>query len=121
MELWYSRPVWFVADVARTLDFYVGKLGFAESWRHVEDGQLLVAQVAREGCEIIFSCQWPEKVGRAMLFVSLSSQAFAALPDQLAEKGVASREGNWGYRCLVVADPDGNELYFPAPDEKGPA
>ena len=25
-------------------------------------------------------------------------------------------EGKWGYRVLIVQDPDGNELYFPYPD-----
>ena len=38
MGAWYSRPVLFVADVTRAVDFYVGKLGLAvlqagQGWR----------------------------------------------------------------------------------------
>ena len=112
---WYTRPVFFVADVARALDFYVDRLGFTEKWRHMDDGQLLVAQADREGCELIFSCQWPDKAGRGMVFISLSAAAFAALPGELAGKGVAARRGHGGSPTLIVADPDGNELYFPDP------
>jgi hypothetical protein len=25
------------------------------------------------------------------------------------------KDGQWGYRLMVIADPDGNELYFPYP------
>jgi len=119
MANWYTRPVLFVGDVERSLRFYVGELGFAERWRHAEGAKVLVAQADREGCEIIFSCQWPEKAGNGMLFISLSHEAFADLPDRLTQAGVVFREGSWGYRCIIVADPDGNELYFPAPDDKG--
>ena len=117
MTDWYTRPVFFVADVARVLDFYVGRLGFREKWRHADGGELLVAQADRDGCEIIFSSQWPEKVGRGMVFISLSPADFAALPNELEDKGVALKKGHWGYPVLVVTDPDGNELYFPDPGE----
>ena len=25
------------------------------------------------------------------------------------------KDGQWGYRLMVIVDPDGNELYFPYP------
>lgn len=28
--VWYARPVFFVPDVRRALDFYVGRLGFGK-------------------------------------------------------------------------------------------
>ena len=34
---WYTRPVFFVADVNRAARFYVEMLGFEEGW-HVGDG-----------------------------------------------------------------------------------
>jgi catechol 2,3-dioxygenase-like lactoylglutathione lyase family enzyme len=116
---WYTRPMIFVADVERALAFYVGQLGFAEAWSFDEQGKVFVAQADREGCEMILCSQWPEKVGKGMLFVSLSEAAYAALPGEFAAKGVTAREGWWGYRTLVVTDPDGNELYFPDPTDKG--
>jgi hypothetical protein len=29
---------------------------------------------------------------------------------------VAVKEGQWGYRLMVVEDPDGNRLFFPYPE-----
>lgn len=117
MGLWYSRPVLFVADVPRSVDFYVGKLGFREKWRFAQE----VAQVDRDECEIIVSAQRPAKIGMGMLFIELTAADFAALPAMLASNGVASRRARWGYDCIIVADPDGNEIYFPDPTDPGDA
>jgi catechol 2,3-dioxygenase-like lactoylglutathione lyase family enzyme len=119
MGLWYSRPLFFVADVERSLAFYIGLLGFTEKWSFKEDDKVFVAQVNREDCEIILSSQWPEKNGKGMLFVSLTNTDYANLPGELAAKGVTAKQGWWGYRTLIVIDPDGNELYFPDPDDPG--
>jgi catechol 2,3-dioxygenase-like lactoylglutathione lyase family enzyme len=114
--MWYSRPVLFVADVECSVDFYVRQLSFAEAWRHAEGGKLLVAQVDRDGCEIILSCQWPQKNGKGMLFISLDADLYAALPNELSGAGVAFTHGNWGYPVVIVDDPDGNQLFFPDPN-----
>jgi hypothetical protein len=34
---------------------------------------------------------------------------------ELEGRGVEVKDGQWGYRLMVIADPDGNELYFPYP------
>jgi catechol 2,3-dioxygenase-like lactoylglutathione lyase family enzyme len=134
-EEWYARPVLFVTDIDRTLDFYVHRLGFTQSWKFEEEGQAFVAQADRQGCALIFSSQWPEKVGKGLIFISLNVDA---APDKLRTevglaldrlriefdgKGVEVEEGFWGYKLLVVRDPDGNELYFnyPDADEAAPA
>jgi catechol 2,3-dioxygenase-like lactoylglutathione lyase family enzyme len=116
-----TRPLFFVADVERARDFYVGSLGFTEKWSFVEDGKLFVGQVNRGDCEVILSSQWPERNGKSRLFVSLTTAAYAALPGELAAKGVTATQGWWGYRTLIVTDLDGNELYFPDPDDPGGA
>jgi catechol 2,3-dioxygenase-like lactoylglutathione lyase family enzyme len=109
--------VLFVSDVAASVDFYTGRLGFVQRWRHEEDGRPLVAQVDRDGCELILSCQWPEKNGCGMMFVSLDMDGFRALPEECAKNGVGVKQGRWGYPVLIVDDPDGNQLYFPDPGE----
>jgi len=126
---WFARPVLFVADIHRTLDFYVNRLGFTESWRHEDDGKALVAQVDRQGCALIFSSQWPDKAGTGVMFVSLNVGAptdqlnveaetavLDALRAELEGNGVRVDDGEWGYRLLVVRDPDGNELWFNYPN-----
>jgi catechol 2,3-dioxygenase-like lactoylglutathione lyase family enzyme len=126
-EEWHARPVLFVADVDRTLDFYVNRLGFTRSWQYGEAGKASVAQADRQGCALIFSSQWPDKIGKGLMFVSLnvdappdrlkaeSSRALDRLRAEFESKGVKVEEGRWGYRVLVVRDPDGNELYFNYP------
>ena len=108
---WYTRPVVFVADLERSVAFYVGTLGFTEAWRHEQ----LVAQVERTGCELILSSQEPDKTGRARTFVSLDPDVLVAVRTELEARSVAIEDGNWGYRTMIVRDPDGNELYFPYP------
>ncbi len=125
---WFARPVLHVSDVAASIEFYVARLGFAKAWQHDEDGAPVVAQVDRQGCALILSSQWPDKVGKALMFVSFNVTpdsreaqiaALDALRAELAARGVAVADGSWGYRVLVVEDPDGNQLYFNYPHERG--
>ena len=117
MSGWYARAVLHVADVERAVGFYVGKLGFSEAWRHADEDRLLVAQVDRDGCELILSCQWPDGKGHGLIFISLEPDILAAARAEFEQAGVAVRDGQWGYRLMVVEDPDGNQLFFPYPRE----
>jgi catechol 2,3-dioxygenase-like lactoylglutathione lyase family enzyme len=120
VKRWYSRPVLFVADIDRSVEFYVHQLGFTQSWRHEEGGRALVAQVERQGCELILSSQWPVKAGTGLMFISLDVGVLNALRAELEGRGVNVKDGQWGYRLMVVRDVDGNELYFPYPSASEP-
>src|ERR1700688_2828526 len=123
MTDWFARPVLHVKDVEASLRFYVNRLGFASPWRYDEDGIAHVAQVERQGCALILANTWPEKVGKGLMFISLNAErdaqiaAFDALREELEARGVSVKEGSWGYRLLVVDDPDGNQLFFNYPSE----
>src|SRR5271165_6536901 len=123
MTDWFARPVLHVADVAASLRFYVDRLGFTSPWRYDEDGKVYVAQVERQGCALILADTWPEKIGKGLMFISLTAErdaqiaALDALRAELEAKGVSVKEGSWGYRLLVVDDPDGNQLFFNYPSE----
>jgi catechol 2,3-dioxygenase-like lactoylglutathione lyase family enzyme len=123
---WFARPVLHVSDVAASLRFYVERLGFTVAWRHEDDGGLRVAQVDRGGCALIFSDQWPDKVGKGLMFISLNVEppspetavaALGALREELEARGAPVKDGRWGYRLLVVEDLDGNQLFFNYPRE----
>ena len=116
---WFARPVLFVADIDRSVDFYVKQLGFKQPWRYEEEGKASVAQVDRQGCQLILSSQWPDKVGKGLMFISLDVGVLDALRAELQGRGVEVKDGQWGYRLMVIADPDGNELYFPYPTSLG--
>ncbi|HEY6271636.1 MAG TPA: glyoxalase superfamily protein [Terriglobales bacterium] len=124
MTDWFARPVLHVADVEASLRFYVNRLGFTSPWLYDEDGRAYVAQVERQGCALILANTWPEKIGKGLMFISLnvepeSREATAAAVDalraELEAKGAPVKEGSWGYRLLVVDDPDGNQLFFNYP------
>jgi catechol 2,3-dioxygenase-like lactoylglutathione lyase family enzyme len=123
MTEWFARPVLHVKDVEVSLRFYVDLLGFTSPWRYDEDGRAHVAQVDRQGCALILADTWPEKIGKGLLFISLNAElatqvaALDALRAELEAKGVAVKEGSWGYRILVVDDLDGNQLFFNYPNE----
>jgi hypothetical protein len=53
------------------------------------------------------------------MFISLDVSVLDALRAELEGRGVDVKDGQWGYRLMMIADPDGNELYFPYP--KSPA
>ena len=126
MSEWFARPVLHVTDVEASLRFYVDRLGFTSPWRHDEDGRARVAQVDRQGCALILADTWPDKIGNGLMFISLNVEpatheaavaALDALRAELESKGVAVKDGSWGYRLLVVDDPDGNQLFFNYPNE----
>ena len=52
---------------------------------------------------------------KGLLFISLDLAVLNALRAELEGRGVAVKDGEWGYRLMVVSDPDGNQLYFPYP------
>lgn len=109
--MWYTRPVFFVADVNRAANFYVGMLGFWKKW-HSEDGAGTVCQVNRNDCEIIL-CQDQARQDKARLFIELNAEELASLRQEIAERSVPTRATWWGYDTLQIDDPDGNQLFFP--------
>jgi uncharacterized glyoxalase superfamily protein PhnB len=124
MTDWFARPVLHVRDVEASLHFYVDRLGFTSPWRFEEDGRVHVAQVERQGCALILADTWPEKIGKGLMFISLNVEqatreaairAVDGLRAELEAKSVPVKEGSWGYRLLVVDDPDGNQLFFNYP------
>ena len=124
MTDWFARPILSVTNVEASLRFYVDRLGFTSPWRYEEDGRACVAQVDRQGCALILADNWPEKIGKALIFISLNVEpathetataAVDGLRAELEARGVADKEGWWGYRLLVIDDPDGNQLFFNYP------
>jgi catechol 2,3-dioxygenase-like lactoylglutathione lyase family enzyme len=123
---WFARPVLHVSSVEAALRFYEDRLGFTVAWRYDDSGRVRVAQVDRGACCLILSDQWPEKVGKALTFISLNVEpathdaevaALDALRAEFEARGVSVKDGVWGYRLLVVDDPDGNQLFFNYPHE----
>jgi len=112
---WYARPVLFVSDIRRALDFYVGKLGFEKQW-HEAEGKGGVCQVHRADCEIIL-CESPDRHDRGRLYVELTREGLDQLLRETIERSTPTEESWWGSDVIKVVDPDGNELLFPRSNE----
>jgi catechol 2,3-dioxygenase-like lactoylglutathione lyase family enzyme len=111
---WYTRPVFFIADLDRSIRFYVDLLGFEKAW-HSGDGAGKVCQVNHGECEIIL-CEDAGRRDKARLFIELTAEGLANLRREIVERSVPSKETWWGYDSLQIDDPDGNELLFPVPE-----
>jgi hypothetical protein len=107
---WYSRPVFFVADLEASLRFYMDKLEFTKKWH-----QETVCQVDHGDCEIIL-CQSDTRRDRSRLFIELDNAGRADLRHVIAERSVPFDNTWWGYDCIRITDPDGHELLFPLED-----
>src|SRR6187549_3474009 len=108
---WYPRPVFFVTDIQVALGFYIDKLGFTKKW-HEADGKGTVCQVDRGECEIIL-CQDASRRDKSRLFVELTQAGLDQLAREIAERSIPTGKTWWGYDVIRIADPDGNELFFP--------
>ena len=111
MNTWYSRPVFFVTDPARSIAFYVDQLGFKQDWAHEHDGELIVAQVSRGDFELILNKD-AARVGKGRIYFHLHDEQITSLREEFTAKGLAMRDVRWGEPKTEVLDPDGNELLF---------
>jgi catechol 2,3-dioxygenase-like lactoylglutathione lyase family enzyme len=107
-HVWYARPVFFVSDIQRAIEFYVDKLSFQKKW-HEGDGKGSVCQVDRGGCEIIL-CEDATRDARSRVFLELSRAGVDQLLKEVAERSVPTKKLWWGYDVVQIEDPDGNEL-----------
>ena len=108
IEFGGSTPILRVADVARSLAFYTGQLGFTLDFR-----QGGFAGISRGRAHLMLS-QGEQGHAGAWVYVGVSD--CDALHAELLRTGVAVRvpPGNypWGAREMQVSDPDGHVLRF---------
>lgn len=123
-----AEPELFVADIARSCEFFVGKLGFAIVFTYGEPP--FYAQVKRDGARLNL-----RHVDRPVIDASLRDREqllAAALTVATAEEikqlflefqaaGVSFfqtlRREPWGARNFIIKDIDGNLLCFAGPAE----
>jgi catechol 2,3-dioxygenase-like lactoylglutathione lyase family enzyme len=102
------QPILRVADMARALDFYVGKLGFTNApWAFPD-----FTSVNRDDAGV-YLCLNGQGDGRAWIWIGVADAD--ALHQELVTSGVAIRMAPVTYhwaREFHVEDPDGNVIRF---------
>ena len=98
-------PIFRVASLAASLDYYVGVLGFHIDWRYPT-----IACVVRDEC-YLFLCEGDQGNPGSWLWVGVGD--VGALHEEYRAKGAIIRNPptnyHWAYE-MQVADPDGNVL-----------
>jgi len=115
-----AEPQLFVADLAKSCDFFTGMLGFAVAFRYGDPP--FYAQVHRDGARLNLRHVDTPVHDRArvkredLLAAAITVDDVARLFAEFQAAGVAFHQAlrtePWGARTFIVADPDGNLLLF---------
>lgn len=111
MKITSVCPIFSVTNLAESLDFYRGMLGFDLAWAWGEPPD--IAAVCRDGVEIMLSQRdgsKPAGAGHVYLGVSRIDDYHAALVDAGVTMIVPIGDRPYGMRDFRIADPSGNEL-----------
>ena len=115
-EKWYTRPVFSVSEIKRSLGFYCGQLGFSQGWDYQENDETIVTQVNKGEFELILTTNL-DRVGMSRVFVSLEAKELEALENRIKQQNIPFERGFWGYPVIILNDPDGNELLVPLEEQ----
>jgi catechol 2,3-dioxygenase-like lactoylglutathione lyase family enzyme len=101
-------PVLPVSNLARSIRFYTGKLGFTLDWRGT-----IVASVSRDDRPILLrQKQSREKTAPVWVWIGLSSdRLFKRLRAKRVKVVQEPQNHSWAYD-MMFADPDGNVLWL---------
>ncbi|HKP58638.1 MAG TPA: VOC family protein [Polyangiales bacterium] len=121
-EFW-TRPIFSVADVRASCDYYCSKLGFTVAWS-ADSEQMVIAQVERPGIELILQNGTRIPSSKVPAVLALELHEHVKLDDlhrELEQRGAKIRAAPapvyWqeNTRQMEVEDLDGNLLLFWAP------
>jgi len=122
-------PYFIVSDVAHSLDFYVGQLGF-ESIYQIDETHLFFAVLRRDGAMLFLRSEDgidPVPNPSRHPTFAWDSYSYTPDPDALAAEFAASgaifskpiENNNSGLRGFELTDPDGHVLFFGRPLQDG--
>jgi len=110
-----ARPVFFVQDTPRAMEFYTRNLGFTLDWTHEENGRPYVVQVSLFGLQIILNQKETpadDRPGHGRIFIGLDDDQSATILNHVQTKGITVTYTHWGAPTMAIYDLDRNEIYF---------
>lgn len=115
IQLQSAMPGFAVADLARSLEFYNGLLGFATIFMNGPENAPIFAIVKRGQVIISLASNVDaERVGRGACYLSMTG--IDGLYAEIKALGVAMthdlRDESYGMREFMITDPDGNTINF---------
>jgi uncharacterized glyoxalase superfamily protein PhnB len=103
-------PIFQVADLQRSIDFYTRMLGFTLGWTAGEPPDR--ASLCRDGVEITIETDAEPVRAQAYIQVSGVEQIYARAASAGANVTVPLADRLYGMRDGRILDPDGNELHI---------
>lgn len=111
-------PCLLTADMRRTLDFYIGVLGFTQTGYYPIESAPIRTEVRRDGVALIFFTEVYHSVGELPALsgmIYFFPESVDALADELRGKVPfewGPEESDLGVREFAIRDPDGYLLVF---------
>jgi len=114
-------PIFQVADLKRSIDFYTRVLGFELGWTAGDPPDR--ASLCRDAVEITIESDPSPVRGQAYVYVDGVDAFYAAAAAAGANISVPVADRFYGMRDGRILDPDGNELHVgqPLDEHAGPA
>lgn len=112
-----ASGVFTVSDVTQALDFYVGRMGFAEEFRVGDPPSYASVERGPVSLQLMPAARAPATLGRSSVYVFV--RGVDALHADLLARGcpieLPPTDLPYGMREASVRDPDGNRLTFGEP------
>ncbi|HET6233862.1 MAG TPA: VOC family protein [Acetobacteraceae bacterium] len=115
-----AEPQLFVADIAASCEFYVGRLGFTVAFTYGEPA--FYAQVFRDGARLNLRClstpvieprlRDKEDLLSASITLDDAKPLFLEYQTAVVPFHQVLKREPWGARTFIVRDPDGNLILF---------
>ena len=111
-------PIFQVADLQRSIDFYTRVMGFELGWTAGEP--LDRASLCRDNVEITIETDSAPVRSKAYIYVSGVDEIYSRAAAGGGQVTVPPADRFYGMRDGRIADPDGNELCIGEPLENSP-
>ena len=114
LKLGLIAPVFAVADIKRTKDYYTDKLGFDIDfeWADHEGDPIRYISVGKNDRHLHFSQSGNPHKAMAYFFIDDVENYYKAVKESGADVTKDLKDWPWEMREFEVADPDGNRLIF---------
>ncbi|KAJ3458083.1 hypothetical protein MRS44_012192 [Fusarium solani] len=120
---WKIIPTFESDDIARTLEFYVGTLGFTLASTKPEDGDpslftfCSIFAGEKAAANIYFFKPSGRSANPSSAYIALGTTQLDQLHDSLKARDDVEfadeiQDQPWGFRQFAIKDPDGNTLTF---------